>query len=100
MSDAMLPELTGLSEAEEFFDALGVAYDPKVLGARRLHVMKVFGLAAEAWLAANAGVGLAERRRSIASALRQAHDVFAEEDRGGGRANPFAPGLVQLRRRR
>ncbi len=100
MSDAMLPELVGLSEAEELFQALGVAYDPKVLDAHRLHVMKVFGLAAEAWLAANGGAGLTERRRSIASALRQAHDVFADEDLGSVRRNPFAPGLVQLGRRR
>ena len=95
-----IPELEGLSEAEEFFEALGVAFDEKVLAAHRLHVLKVFGLAIEAWLAANPDADAAARRRAMASALRQAHGVFAEEARASQRRNPFAPGLVQLVRRR
>jgi len=93
-----LPELAGLSEAEEFFEALGVRYDPRVLDAHRLHVVKAFALAVESWLALNAEAGPAARRAAIAGALRAAHDVFAEED--APRCNPFAPGLVQLGRSR
>ncbi|HEX9399520.1 MAG TPA: nitrogenase-stabilizing/protective protein NifW [Anaeromyxobacter sp.] len=95
----VLPELAGLSEAEEFFEALGVRHDPRVLDAHRLHVLKTFGLAVESWLAANPEADAPARRRAIARALREAHDVFAEERRGEERQNPFAPGLVQLRRR-
>ncbi len=92
------PELAGLSEAEDFFDALGVPYAPAVLGAHRLRVMKLFGLAAGAWLAANPDAPGEERRAALARALREAHAAFAEEDRPRAR-NPFAPGLVTLRRR-
>jgi hypothetical protein len=92
------PELAGLGEAEEFFDALGVPYVQRVLDAHRLHVMKAFGLAVQSWLAANPAADPGERRRAMARALREAHAAFAEE--GGPRAcNPFAPGLVRLRRR-
>jgi nitrogenase-stabilizing/protective protein len=96
MDPALLPELAGLSEAEEFFDALGVAYDPRVLDAHRLHVLKVFGLALASWLAVNRGADEAARRAAAARALREAHGVFAEEARAPERRNPFAPGLVQL----
>ncbi len=79
----VLPELAGLSEAEEFFEALGVRHDPRVLDAHRLHVVKTFGLAVESWLAANPGADAAARRNAIARALREAHDVFADEARAG-----------------
>jgi Nitrogen fixation protein NifW len=95
---APIPELDGLSEAEEFFDALAVPYDARVLAAHRLHVVKAFGLAAEAWLSTNPEADAAARRRALASALRQAHDVFADDVRAAQRRNPFAPGLVQLGR--
>jgi hypothetical protein len=91
-------ELAGLSEAEDFFDALGVRYEPRVLAAHRLHVMKLYGLALESWLAANPDADAAARRRAIARALREAHDAFAEETAPPA-CNPFAPGLVTLRRR-
>ena len=39
-----LPELAGLGEAEDFFEALGVPYRPEVLATLRLRVMKRFGL--------------------------------------------------------
>ena len=96
-----LPELAGLSEAEEFFDALGVAYDPAVLASHRLRVVKLFGLALRSWLDVNPGASLPERRAAAARALREAHDAFADEARDGlrWRPNPFAPGLVRLRRR-
>jgi hypothetical protein len=94
------PELAGLSEAEEFFEALGVRYEPAVLAAHRLHVLKIFGLAVDAWLAANPEADAAQRRRAMASALREAHGAFVDEAPAARRRNPFAPGLVQLGRRR
>jgi nitrogenase-stabilizing/protective protein len=95
-----LAELAGLTEAEEFFDALGVPHDAQVLAEHRLHVMKVFGLALQAWLDANPQAPPAARRAAAARALREAHAAFAEEARSAPRPNPFAPGLVQLGRRR
>ena len=35
-------ELGKLSSAEEFFEALGVAFDPAVLRVKRLHILKRF----------------------------------------------------------
>lgn len=91
-------ELAGAREAEDFFAALGVPYDPRVLEAHRLHVLKIYGLAVESWLAANPDADPAARRRAMARALREAHDAFAD-DRGPPRCNPFGPGLVKLTRR-
>ena len=99
MTPPALPELAGLSEAEEFFEALGVPYHPRVLDARRLHVMKAFGLAIASWLGTNAGAGAGERRRAVAGALREAYAAFAAGEDGPGACNPFAPGLVRLGRR-
>ena len=92
-----VPELRNLFEAEEFFEALGQRYDRRVLDAHRLQIMKVFGLALGSWLRSNPDASERERRDAAARALREAHDVFAEDDeRPPG--NPFSPGLVQLRR--
>lgn len=95
-----LPELAGLAEAEDFFEALGVRHDPRVLAAHRLQVMKAFGLALSSWLSANPGAPPAARRGAAARALREAHAVFADEARSAERRNPFAPGLVRLGVRR
>ena len=95
----LLPELAGLVEAEDFFQALGVRYVPRVLDAHRLQILKVFGLALEAWLRANPEADVRARRRAMGDALRESHDAFAE-DVAAGRSNPFSPGLVQLGRRR
>jgi nitrogenase-stabilizing/protective protein len=38
-----LDQLRKLSSAEDFFEALGVAYDPAVLGVARLHILRRMG---------------------------------------------------------
>jgi nitrogenase-stabilizing/protective protein len=93
-----IAELAGLTEAEEFFEALAVPYAPEVLAAHRLHILKIFGMALTSWLDANPGAEPAARRAAAARALREAHAAFADEARAPGPTNPFAPGLVQLGR--
>jgi Nitrogen fixation protein NifW. len=39
---ALAKELEGLSSAEDFFTHFGVAYEPRVLAACRLHILKRF----------------------------------------------------------
>jgi hypothetical protein len=93
------PELAGLSEAEEFFEALGVPFLPAVLAVRRLQILKLFGLASEAWLEANRAAPAVVRREALARALREAHAVFAGES-SPLVSSPFgAPRLVRLGRR-
>jgi nitrogenase-stabilizing/protective protein len=95
-----VPELAGLAEAEDFFEALAVPYDPRVLALHRLHLLKVFGLALGAWLDANPDADGAARRAAASRALREAHAAFADDAPAVQRPNPFAPGLVQLGRPR
>lgn len=38
----ILDTLAGLSDAEQFFDALAVPYDPAVVEVHRLHILKRF----------------------------------------------------------
>lgn len=97
---AGLSELEGASEAEDFFEVLGVAFDPQVLAHHRLQVMKIFGLALDAWLAANPGADGPARLAAASGALREAHLAFAEGDvRGPACRDPFGPRLVRLGRR-
>ncbi len=98
MTGADVPELAGLREAEEFFEALRVPYAQRVLDSHRLHVMKAFGLAVDSWLVANPTADPDERRHAAARTLREAHAAFMKEE-GPRACNPFAPGLVRLRRR-
>jgi nitrogenase-stabilizing/protective protein len=93
------PELAGLSDAEDFFEALGVPFQPAVLSAHRLQIMKLFGLASESWLEANPAAPTSARRDALVRALREAHAVFAEESSPLA-SSPFgAPRLVRLGRR-
>ena len=48
----LLTDLQRLSAAEEFFDYLGVPYDPAVLAVNRLHVLRLVGN----WLSQSAPV--------------------------------------------
>ena len=95
----LIPELDGLSEAEDFFEALHVPYDRRVLSRHRLHLVRVFGLALGSWLRSNPEATPRERRDAAVRALREAHASFSEPT-PRERRNPFAPGLVQLGRRR
>jgi nitrogenase-stabilizing/protective protein len=88
---ASLPELAGVSEAEEFFEALGVPFDHRVLSVHRLHVLKRFAAGAAAFQRDHPEADEAELRAAVREALREAHERFA---RGAG---PDVPGgrLVQ-----
>lgn len=94
-----LPELAEAREAEDFFEALGVAWDPGVLRTCRLQVLHRFGAAA----AALAGGGSATppvRREALRRALREAHDAFASgAARGGLVAARVSGPVVRLVRR-
>ncbi|PDT43654.1 nitrogenase stabilizing/protective protein NifW [Sinorhizobium fredii] len=71
----ILTWLKDLSAAEEFFDALGVTYDPKVLNTSRLHIMKRMGqyLVAEDFSDLPTGTAATRAR----AALERAHRDFA-----------------------
>jgi hypothetical protein len=78
----LLPELAGATEAEEIFDALRVPYDARILAAYRLHVLRRFGLCAEAFLAEHPRATEAERRAALRGALRESHDTFTRSTPG------------------
>lgn len=40
---SVLAELQRLSSAEEFFECLGVPYEPQVLSVNRLHILRLVG---------------------------------------------------------
>jgi len=86
-----VPELEGLESAEEFFAALGVPFDPRVLTVSRLHVMRRFGIAVEALLREQPGASAPERRDALRAALRDAHAVFE-------RATPLEEGDFRVQR--
>ncbi|WP_242355312.1 MULTISPECIES: nitrogenase-stabilizing/protective protein NifW [Anaeromyxobacter] len=72
-----LPELEGLESAEDFFAALGVPFDSRVLAVSRLHLMRRFGLAMQAFLLERPAASEGERRAALRAALREAHALFA-----------------------
>ncbi len=72
----LLPELAGLDEAEQIFEALGVRYDPLVLRTYRLHVLRRFGLCVEAFLSERPLATERERRAALRRALRESHEAF------------------------
>ena len=98
---AEIAELAGAREAEDFFEALGVPFEPRVLARHRLQVMKIFGLALQAWMGENPGADAATRRAAATGALREAHLAFAEEVRPAPPCRElFGAPLVRLGRRR
>ncbi|WP_026616051.1 nitrogenase stabilizing/protective protein NifW [Ensifer aridi] len=71
----ILARLKDLSAAEEFFEVLGVPYDPKVLNTSRLHIMKRMGqyLASEDFSDRRTGTAATLAR----AALERAYGDFA-----------------------
>jgi hypothetical protein len=92
-----LAELALAREAEDFFEALEVPFDPRVLEAHRLLILRRFSLAVAALERARPRPQGPEVRRALREALREAHELAA------GRADvplTVGPGarLVQLGR--
>jgi len=92
----ILDTLAKLSSAEQFFDTLGVPYDPRVIGNSRLHILKRFrDLIRTTDIE---GLGDDETTAVCRAALIQAHDDFAE-GRGPKTFKVFRdahPGFVPL----
>jgi len=70
------PNLRELEQAEEYFEALEVPYERRVLDVYRLHVLRRFGLEREA-IDREGGLGDGERLRRYREALARAHDAYA-----------------------
>jgi len=67
-----LSRLNGLSAAEDFFEALDVPYDPRVLAVSRLHVLKRFQEYLIAYEAPDEII--------LRECLKRAHDDFVRSD--------------------
>lgn len=102
--DVTFDELQQLTEAEAWFEALGVAFDPAVLAPIRLAVLKNFGMELQA-IAARLGATDAEKLAGARIALTHAYDTLRRRPPGakrillGGGDDAAAP-LVQLGRPR
>ena len=88
----MLQEtLAGLSSAEQFFETLGVPFDPRVVNVSRLHILKRFR-------ALMGGLGPDPAEGDCRAALAAAYGEFAE-GRGTKTFKVFTaamPGFVPL----
>jgi hypothetical protein len=97
-------QLQQLTEAEAWFEALGVGFDPAVLAPIRLAVLKNFGMELQA-IAARLGATEAEKLAGARIALAHAYDTLRRRPPGakrillGGGDDAGAP-LVQLGRPR
>lgn len=69
----MIPELHACEEAEDFFAALGVAYEAKVLAAHRLPVLHRFGEMLVDIVDRHPGADEATLRRLARAALQEAY---------------------------
>jgi nitrogenase-stabilizing/protective protein len=90
-------DLRQLSRAEEWFDALGVPYDPGALAAVRIPLLKRFGMELQA-IAGLPGQDDPQRLAAARAALAFAWDLV-RKPRGRSRAEAFAGPLVQLGKR-
>jgi nitrogenase-stabilizing/protective protein len=72
------PDLRELEHAEEYFEALDVPYERRVLDVYRLHVLKRFGLEREA-IDRESELAAGERLRRYREALARAHETYARE---------------------
>jgi hypothetical protein len=94
--EAPLPELAQAERAEDFFEALEISYDRRIVSVHRLEILRLLGMARASLEASLPSPGEAMRRATLRAALREAHDRLA---RGEAPAPPLrAAGLVQLRR--
>jgi hypothetical protein len=94
----MLPELEQAEQIEDFFEALGVRYDRRVVAVHRTQILRLLGAAVAALEPSMPFLGEVALRATLQGALREAHDHLASGEppilpvRGGD--------VVQLRRRR
>lgn len=99
MTHPPLPELRDVERAEDFFEALGVAYDRRVVEAYRTQILRLLGMAMASMEASLPFLGEVGFRAALRGALRDAHDLVAEQGRDAAPVRPRLLGqLVQLRR--
>jgi nitrogenase-stabilizing/protective protein len=93
---ASLPELGQLERAEEFFEALGVPYDPRVVTIHRMQLLRILGAAFASMEPSLPFLGTEALRAALRGALREAHETLAR----GQTVIPPGPGgrLVKLGR--
>jgi hypothetical protein len=97
MTGAPLPELGQVERAEDFFEALGVSYDRRIVTVHRTQILRLFGAAVAALEASIPFLGEAALRATLRGALRDAHDHLASGER---QPLPLRGGdIVHLRRR-
>jgi len=92
-----LPELGAAERAEDFFEALGVSYDRRVVDAHRTQILRLFHVAVAALEASAPFLGEDGLRATLGAALRDAHEAVVAGVRAPS-ATPMAQ-VVQLRRR-
>jgi phosphoribosylcarboxyaminoimidazole (NCAIR) mutase len=94
-----LPELAEVERAEDFFEALGVSYDRRIVSVYRTQILRLLGTAMAALEATRPFIGEDGLRAALRAALRDAHAHVVAE---GPAAVPAQRGgwgqLVQLRR--
>lgn len=78
-------DLGGLERAEEFLDFFGLAYDPHVLEANRLPILKAFGREVAEIEARRPAPGEHEKLDLYARALERAYARFASPSREAAR---------------
>jgi hypothetical protein len=99
VTGAPLPELADVERAEDFFEALGVAYDRAVVAVYRTQILRMLGTAMAALEPSRPFIGEAGLRAALRAALRDAHELVVAEGRSSAPVRPRLLGqLVQLRR--
>lgn len=99
MIGAPLPELSEAERAEDFFEALGVAYDRGVVDVYRTQILRLLGTAMAALEPSFPFLGEAGLRAALRAALRDAHALVVAERHAAVPTRPRLLGqLVQLRR--
>ncbi len=99
MTGAPLPEFGEVEQAEDFFEALGVSYDRRVVAAHRTQILRLFGKALTALEATAPFLGEEGMRATLRGALRDAHDAVAAGARAPSPARTGQGQVVVLRRR-